>query len=103
MHSLRMSSRLTWYFCWIRSRRFCTRHVLLGQFHVERPALFLQLRQAPALFAQAFLARRDLRLLRLLLRHQLGGLRVHLFALVLQRLDLPRAIPGSRIPPAPCA
>jgi len=22
--SLRTSSRLTWYFCWIRSRRFCT-------------------------------------------------------------------------------
>ena len=62
-------------------------HVLLRQLDLEGAALLLQFGQAAALLAQGFLPRGDVRFLGLLLRQQLGGLRVHLLALVLQRLD----------------
>ena len=47
------------------------RHVLLRQLHFEGAALLLQLGQPPALLAQTFLARGDVLVLGLLLRHQL--------------------------------
>ena len=77
-------------------------HVLLRQLDLEGAALLLQLGQDAALLAQAFLARRDVRVLGLLLRQQLGGLGVDLLAVVLRASQSGRATPGSPTRPAPC-
>ena len=84
MHSLRTSSRLTWYFCWMRSRRFCTAMFFCASSTSRAPRCSCSSVRRRRCSRRRFLARGDLGFLRLLLRQQFGGLRVHLLAVVLQ-------------------
>ena len=87
MHSLRMLSRLTWYFCWTRSRRFCAAMFFCASSTSRAPRRSCNSVKRRALLAQPSSRAAHPRLLRLLLRHQLGGLGVDLLAVVLQLLD----------------
>ena len=103
MHSLRTSSRLTWYFCWIRSRRFCTAMVFCASSTSRPPRCCCKLDQPAALLPQALLPGGDVQLLGLLLRHQPGRAGVDLLALVAQALDLAGGFLRSPPRPAPDA
>ena len=65
------------------------RHIFLREFNLDSAALVLQFRQPAALRTQILVARSDFRFLRIFLREQSGGLRVHLLAFVLQFFNLP--------------